>query len=108
MELVLGIITRSSKWVRGTAQSRSCSAVTPQPPCAPQNPDRRSGRSCSFCGVDLVKDAAVPEVLPLRFRPAAKILIDGDEFEFREAREILRISRLRLDRAIEVLSRDLL
>ena len=39
-------------------------------------------------GVNLVEDAAVGEVRFLRFLPAAENLVDGNEFEFREAGDV--------------------
>src|SRR4051812_40031957 len=59
--------------------------------------------------VDLVEDATVVEVLRLRLSPSAEQrIVDRDELDVREAREILRIGRLRVCRAIVVMGDQLL
>ncbi len=56
---------------------------------------------------NLVEGAAVGEVLFLRFRPAAELLIDGKQLQFRELVSIF-LRHIRIARAVEVLRRNLL
>ncbi len=55
---------------------------------------------------NLVEGAAVGEVLFLRFRPAAELLIDGKQLQFREFVSIF-LRHIRIARAVEVLRRNL-
>src|SRR5581483_3359187 len=68
-------------------------------PCPdPRLPTRR--------GYRLVENCTVGKVLLLRFRPAAEIPVDGDELQFRQARQILRRRELRFGGPVIVLGNN--
>lgn len=67
---------------------------------------RSASRTRELTLANLVEGAAVGEVLFLRFRPAAELLIDGKQLQFRELVSIF-LRHIRIARAVEVLRRNL-
>ncbi len=69
-----------------------------------QAPPERGWRGLTLA--NLVEGAAVGEVRFLRFRPAAELLIDGEQLQFREFISIF-LRHVRIARTVEVLRRNL-